>query len=238
MTLHRNARLRHEALRAFAQHMHIARPPARYEDIAAGADHYGVGIAPRRDPLHDVARGEINDGDGVGQILGHVEAFSVSTHGQSGGVAGAGHARIALHADRERVPGREPLAVPVIAIHRVRVASRREDGASVGRKHEADERGRLFSRLDDCPRASINHLHPLLPPSVQEEQQVRGVGGNDDREWEAPDIDLRAGGVEYGAGGKPARLIDGGARPVGFRGRAGTANQCGADQQGVAKRDV
>ena len=187
--------------------LHAFRSPARNEHSAVGADHHAVRIATRGDTLHNFRRRNVYNGERIGEIFGDVQELSVATCCNASGVAGAAALRTGATADDERITKREFVRDPVVAIDDVRVAAGCIQRATIGRKGETDERGRLVERLRHDAGLSVHDLHPLLPPAVEQQQHVRRIGRPHRRQWQRSDVGAGTGGIEAHAGGQARRHL-------------------------------
>ena len=135
--------------------VNAAGTPIGYVDAAVGRGEDGVRIRSGAEHLYDAARRDIDNGDRVREILGHVEHATIAGEREAGRVARAGRRAVlrggarAGHRDAidERGGRGGGCRAPTIDVHAVRGAAGGVERAAVGAEREPDECAGLWQSL-------------------------------------------------------------------------------------------
>ena len=128
-------------------HVHLLRAPAGHVHGAIVVHDHTIRVAPRTEPLCHAASGQVDDGERVGQVLGHIQQPAIAAGGDAGRITAAAAAWAGPCTHDDGIAQRQPRRCPVIAIDRVGVAARRVQCATIGSERQPDECRRLIQRL-------------------------------------------------------------------------------------------
>ena len=169
--------------------------PGRHVDAAVARDLHGVRIMIRREPLHHLAGGDVDDGQAVADVFGDVDEARARCRGDAGGIS---RARLVRHLLSEHDPRAQfrRLAVPGVTVDGVVVAAGYVEHLSVGRERRAEKRSRLRDRLRDPQRLQIDDLDSLLAPAAEHHDQLLSARRGHHSHRHAPQIEHGAFGVE------------------------------------------